>query len=250
MDFNLNMRAAIVTAATRGLGRAIAEALANEGVFVLAVGRDAKNLSELNNHPSGRISAMKGDITDTALLASLPSEALARFGRLDIIVNNAGIMKRGQFIDQSQELWDQHFTTNVISALVLTRAAAPLLISQRSGKIINMCSSAAIKGGNDIVAYCTTKGALLQFTRALAVEWARYGIQVNALGPGGYDTEIQPLRLQRPGPDLDARLALIPDGRFGRPEEIGPIACFLASPLSDHVTGAIYMSDGGETVRL
>jgi 2-deoxy-D-gluconate 3-dehydrogenase len=250
MDFKLDNRVAIVTAATRGLGRAIAEALVGEGASVLAVGRDPKYLAELDDHPSKRIATVKGDVTDPDLLRSLPSAAISRFGRLDIVVNNAGIMVRGQFVDQTQDIWDLHVAMNITSTLVLTRAAAPHLIAQGSGKIINMCSSAATKGAGDIVAYCTTKGAVLQFTRALAVEWARYGIQVNAIGPGGYATEMQPEQLKRAGPALEARLARIPDGRFGRPDEIGPIVCYLASSLSDHVTGAIYMSDGGETVRL
>src|SRR5690606_21171109 len=130
------------------------------------------------------------------------------------------------------ESWDWHWAINVRSAGVLTRAAAPILLAQRSGKVINLASTAAVRGIPDLAPYCATKGALVQMTRALAVEWAPQGVQVNAIGPGAYDTELQPDRFRSAGPALDARLARIPDGRMGQAQEVAPLACYLASSLS------------------
>jgi 2-dehydro-3-deoxy-D-gluconate 5-dehydrogenase len=250
MDFQLDGHSAVVTGATRGLGRAIAEALANEGVHVLGVGRDVSMLADLEEHESGRIASVRCDVADHDAVTRLPRLAVERFGRLDIIVNNAGLLLKGAFQDQPQAVWEDLLAINLLSAIVLTRAAAPVLLGQGAGKVINIASTNGIRGAADVAAYCTTKGALLMFTKALAIEWAPRGVQVNAIGPGAYDSDMQPDHLRKPGPALDERLARIPDGRMGQPHEVGPIACFLASPLSSHVTGALFMTDGGESARL
>jgi len=250
LDLKLTGKTAIVTGASRGLGRAIATALADEGVNVLGVARASKHLDELAAHASGRIKTLACDVTDSVALAQVPEAAVRQFGQLDILVNNAG----GQVIKPFHELplddWLWHFTINVHSAVVLSKAAAPYFFAQKSGKVINMASTAGVKGVANLVGYCTVKGALIQFTRALAVEWAGKGIQVNAIGAGTFLTDLTPEILRVPGKARDDRLAKIPDGRQGRVEEMGPLACYLASPLSDHVTGALLMTDGGETIRL
>lgn len=250
MDFKLAGKTAIVTGASRGLGRAIATALADEGVNVFGVARSSKNLDELATHASGRIKTFACDVTDMAALAKVPEAAVKAFGRLDIVVNNAG----GQVIKPFHELplddWLWHFTINVHSAATLCKAASPYLFAQKSGKVINMASTAGVKGVANLVGYCTVKGALIQFTRGLAVEWASKGVQVNAVGAGTFLTDLTPEILRVPGKAREDRMAKIPDGRQGQPEEIGPLACYLASPLSDHVTGALLMTDGGETIRL
>ncbi|MBM3346855.1 MAG: SDR family oxidoreductase, partial [Betaproteobacteria bacterium] len=188
--------------------------------------------------------------TDSAALAGVPDVAVKHFGRLDIVVNNAGGQVIKPFHDLSLDEWLWHFAINVHSAAILSKAAAPHLFAQKSGKVINMASTAGVKGVANLVGYCTVKGALIQFTRGLAVEWAGKGIQVNAIGAGTFLTDLTPEILRVPGKARDDRLARIPDGRQGRVEEMGPLACYLASPLSDHVTGALFMTDGGETIRL
>jgi len=250
VDFKLAGKTAVVTGASRGLGRAIATALADEGVNVLGVARASKHLDELAAHASGRIRVLACDVTDSAALASVPDAAVKQFGRLDIVVNNAGGQVIKPFHELSLDDWLWHFTINVHSAAVLSKAAAPHLFAQKSGKVINMASTAGVKGVANLVGYCTVKGALIQFTRGLAVEWASKGIQVNAIGAGTFLTDLTPEILRVPGKARDDRLAKIPDGRQGRVEEMGPLACYLASPLSDHVTGALFMTDGGETMRL
>ena len=250
MDFKLEGKTAIVTGASRGLGRAIAEALADEGVNVLGVARASKNLETLGQHASGRIKTHACDLTDNAAVAKVPEEAVKRFGRLDILVNNAGGQVIKPFHELSAEDWLWHFTINVHSAAMLCKAVAPIFFAQKSGKVINMSSTAGVKGVANLVGYCTVKGALIMLTRGLAVEWASKGIQVNALGPGTFLTDLTPEILRVPGKARDDRLAKIPDGRQGRPPELGPLVCYLASPLSDHVTGALLMTDGGETIRL
>jgi 2-deoxy-D-gluconate 3-dehydrogenase len=250
MDFHLSDRSAIVTGASGALGGAIAVALADEGAYVLGVGRNRERLERLEAHPSGRVKTLRCDVRDHEALARIPGEAARRLGSLDIIVNNAGVITRGPFHEQAQSVWDEHLAVNLTAAVVLTRAAAPDLLRRRSGKVINLVSSAALKAPLELAAYAASKAALLQFTRSLAVEWADRGIQVNAIAPGAFESGMQPPDLQVPGAALDARLRRIPDRRFGVPHEVAPIACFLASPLSAHVTGAVYVIDGGETVRL
>jgi 2-deoxy-D-gluconate 3-dehydrogenase len=250
VDFRLAGKSAIVTGASRGLGRAICEALADEGVNVLGAARPSENLHSLEKHGSGRIQAIACDVTESVSLARLPEEAVKRFGRLDLVVNNAGGQVIKPFHELSPEDWMWHFAINVHSAATLSRAAAPYFFAQRAGKVINMASTAGIKGVANLVGYCTVKGAVIQFTRALATEWAGKGVQVNAIGAGTFLTDLTPEILRVPGKARDDRLAKIPDGRQGLPAELGPLACYLASPLSDHVTGALLMIDGGETMRL
>jgi 2-deoxy-D-gluconate 3-dehydrogenase len=250
MDLQLAGLGAVVTGASGALGGAIAAALAEEGANVLGVGRDRRRLERLGAHPSGRVQTLRCDVRNQEALGQVPGETIRRIGRLDIIVNNAGVVVPGAFHEQPQSLWDDHLAVNLTAAVVLTRAAAPELLRQGSGKVINMVSSAALQAPHHLTAYAASKAALLQFTRALAIEWAGRGVQVNAIAPGGFESNLQPADLQFPGPALEARLARIPDRRFGLPHELAPIACFLASPLSAHVTGAVYVIDGGETVRL
>jgi 2-dehydro-3-deoxy-D-gluconate 5-dehydrogenase len=250
MDLELAGRTAIVTGASRGLGRAIAEALAREGANVLGVARDSAALSALARGSEAKIEVVTCDMTDIEQVARLPDEAMRAFGGLDIVVNGVGGLRRGPFLEGGTDTLSWHIDINVKSAATLTAAVAPQYMKQGTGKVINIVSTAAVQGVAGLVSYCTAKGALLQFTRALAVEWAPFGIQVNAIGPGAYATEMQPPELQIPGMAYDERVAKIPDGRMGAPREVGPIACFLASPLSNHVTGALYMTDGGESARL
>jgi 2-deoxy-D-gluconate 3-dehydrogenase len=251
MDFQLTGRCAMVTGASGALGAAIARAFADEGMYVLGAGRDRNRLAALEEFHPDRIATVCCDVTDREALAGLPAGAHRRFGRLDVVVNNAGIQTRGAFEEQPQRDWDEHIAVNLTAAVVLTRAAAPMLLGQGSGKVINIASTAGVKGASPgMTAYSATKGALIALTRSLAVEWAPRGVQVNAIAPGAFDSTMQPESLRLPGPALTERVSRIPDGRMGVPAELGPIACLLASPVSAHVTGAVYLVDGGESVRL
>lgn len=249
MDLELDGRVAIVTGASRGLGRAAAVALVEEGVRVVAAARSIGDLDELMSTAPDQIHSLQCDMLDTGAVAALPEVAIDRFGGLDIIVNNAGIAPAGKFLEQDATVWDQVMAINVTAPAVLARAAGQHMVRQGSGKIINIASTSGILGKAMLVAYSTSKGAVLQFTKALAAEWARHGIQVNAIAPGAFETEAQKLVLDSPDL-LKRRLGKIPARRMGRPEEIGPLICYLASAKSDFVTGGVFVIDGGESCKL
>lgn len=249
MDTDLAGHVAIVTGASRGLGRAAAEALVAEGASVLAVARSAPELEKLRATAPERIETVRVDMRDADAVAALADRAVTRFGRLDIVVNNAGIAPAGPFAEQAQEQWDEVFAVNVRAPAVLARAAGRHFLAQRSGKVINVASTSGINGKPILVSYSASKGAVLQFTKALAAEWGRFGVQVNAIAPGAFETDAQLAVLQSPE-TLTRRLRKIPAGRMGRVEEFGPLVCYLASPLSNFMTGAVVVIDGGEVNKL
>jgi 2-deoxy-D-gluconate 3-dehydrogenase len=249
MDLELDGKVAIVTGASRGLGRAMAVALADQGAFVLAAARSAGDLSELESKYPGRIKGRPCDMRDLAAVGALADEAVGAFGRLDIVVNNAGIAPAGSFLDQAESVWHEVFTVNVAAPATLARAAGRHMVPQRSGKIINIASTSGILGKPTLVAYSASKGALVQFTKALAAEWAPAGVQVNAIAPGAFETDAQAV-LYTSSELMTRRLRKIPAGRMGHVDEIGPLICWLSSSLSDFVTGSIVVIDGGESSKL
>jgi len=249
IDLGLKGRVAIVTGASRGLGRAAAVALEAEGASVLAVARSTGELRELEAAHEGKIVAAPCDMMDRADVAALPQIAIDRFGRLDIVVNNAGIAPAGAFVDQKDEEWDRVLAVNVTAPAVLARAAGPHMISRGSGKIINIASTSGILGKAWLVSYSSSKGALIQFTKALSAEWASKGVQVNAIAPGAFETDAQKAVLESPE-ILEKRLRKIPVRRMGEVQEIGPLICYLASEASDFVTGSVFVIDGGESCKL
>lgn len=249
IDLDLDGKVAIVTGASRGLGRAIASALAEQGVRVLAVARSVDDLRQLEATAPGSIRAQACDMRDVSAVAALANEAVLTFGRLDIVVNNAGIAPAGAFLDQPDSVWNEVLAVNVTAPATLARAAGRLMIAQRSGKIINIASTSGILGKPTLVAYSASKGALLQFTKALAAEWASKGVQVNAIAPGAFQTAAQSAVLDSPE-ILERRLRKIPARRMGIDTEIGPMACYLSSSKSDFITGSVFVIDGGESSKL
>jgi len=249
LDLELEGQVAIVTGASRGLGRASAVALLQQGVRVLAVARSIEELRKLQDDHAGVVRAVHCDMLDGDAVAALPQQALDAFGRLDIVVNNAGIAPAGRFVEQSPAVWQQVMAVNVTAPMLLAQAAGRIMLAQGSGKIINIASTSGILGKATLVAYSSSKGALLQFTKALAAEWAKGGVQVNAIAPGAFETDAQAAVLESPEM-LTRRLRKIPAGRMGGSDEIGPLVCYLASRKSDFATGAVYVIDGGESSRL
>jgi len=249
IDLGLEGKVAIVTGASRGLGRAAALALAEQGASVLAAARSLGELQQLEQDSAGKILAAACDMKDTVAVADLASQAVEHFGRLDIVVNNAGIAPAGFFLEQSDQVWDDVMAVNVKAPAVLARAAGRHMVERGSGKIINIASTSGILGKALLVAYSSSKGALLQFTKALAAEWASKGVQVNAIAPGAFETDAQRAVLEAPE-ILKRRLGKIPARRMGDAEELGPLVCYLASPLSDFVSGSVFVIDGGESSKL
>jgi len=249
IDLELEDQVAIVTGASRGLGQATALALVEQGVRVLAVARSLDDLEELEARAPGSIKSQRCDMKDTGAVARLPEIALDAFGRLDIVVNNAGIAPAGYFLDQEEQQWDDVMAVNIKAPATLTRAAGRHLIAQRSGKIINIASTSGILGKAMLVSYSSSKGALLQFTKALAAEWAAKGVQVNAIAPGAFETDAQRVVLESEDL-LRRRIGKIPVKRMGDIDELGPLVCYLASPKSNFVTGSVFVIDGGESSKL
>lgn len=249
LDLQLKDKVAIVTGASRGLGLAATEALVAEGANVLAVARSQPQLDALAARYRGRVVAKTCDMRDMNSVAALPGEAVAAFGRIDVVVNNAGIAPAGPFLDQADAELEEVMAVNVIAPAVLSREAGRHMLAQGSGKIINVASISGIRGKATLVGYSASKGALIQLTKALAAEWARHGIQVNAIAPGGFITEAQKAVLD--DPDIrKKRVRKIPAGRMADPEEIGSMVCYLASPVSGFVTGSVFVIDGGETAKI
>jgi 2-deoxy-D-gluconate 3-dehydrogenase len=246
VDFGLAGKVAIVTGASRGLGREGARALAAEGAFIVAAARDGEALGELAVELGQRVSTLECDVTDPEAAQRVIDRALAAFGRLDILVNNAGIAPVAKLLEQDWATWDAIFAVNVTGPARFCQAATRHFANHDGGKVINVASTAGILGKATLPAYSASKGALIALTKALAAESASLGVQVNAIAPGAFSTAAQ--ERVTSDPNLYARrIRKIPARRMADPSEIGPLICYLASPLSEFVTGAVYVIDGGET---
>ena len=240
----------MVTGASRGLGRAIAVALAAAGADVAVAARAKPELEETAQQVQEhgvRALAVPTDITSYPAVERLMAHTVEGLGRLDIVVNNAGIAKVAPLAEASLDDWRAILDVNLSGVFFGCRAAAPFLIEQKAGKVINLASVLAAVALPGYTMYSATKGAVISLTRTLAVEWARHNVQVNAIAPGWFVTEMNEAAFA--DPRIHERLTRnIPARRTGRLEEIGPLAVYLASPGSEFMTGQTIFLDGGQTV--
>ncbi|TQK69526.1 SDR family NAD(P)-dependent oxidoreductase [Nocardioides sp. SLBN-35] len=249
MDLRLTDTVVLVTGASRGLGAAMAVALAREGAYVVAAARSTDSLAEVAAQGGGRISTVATDMRDEDSVAALVPEVLARHGRIDGLVNNAGIAPAGKFATQDPAIWKDALAVNVVAPMLLAQAAGVRMIEQGGGRIVNVASTTGLRGKPYLVPYSTSKGAVVRFTEALAAEWAAKNVQVNCIAPGAFVTEAQ--KAVTESPELHAkRIAKIPAGRMADPAEIVPLTCLLVSPVSAFTTGATFVVDGGESGKL
>lgn len=249
MDLQLGNTVVLVTGASRGLGAAMALALAEEGATVVAAARSKDSLAEVAAHGGGRISTVEADMRDEAAVTALVPQVIARHGRIDGLINNAGIAPAGKFATQDPAIWKDAMTVNVIAPMLLAQAAGRHMIDQGGGRIVNVASTTGVRGKPYLVPYSASKGAVVRLTEALAAEWAAKNVQVNCIAPGAFVTEAQ--KAVTESPELHAkRVAKIPAGRMADPSELVPLACLLVSPRSSFTTGAIFVVDGGESGKL
>ncbi len=250
--FRLEGKVALVTGGTKGLGRAMAEALASAGASVAVTGRTAETAEaaarELAEAEGGKTLGIGADVAKSAEVTAMVARVLDTFGRLDILVNNAGINIRRPIEKLDEAEWDQVIATNLTGPWLCCRAAAAPMKAQKWGRVINVSSTLGSVGLADRTPYCSSNGGLTLMTRTLALEWAKDGINVNALCPGPFATEINRPLLDNP--ELSAAMtAKVPQGRWADPIELGPVAVFLASEASSFVTGATILVDGGYTAQ-
>ncbi|MEA4955386.1 MAG: SDR family oxidoreductase [Pseudoflavonifractor sp.] len=245
MDFSLNGKIAVVTGVSRGLGRAMAIALAQAGADIVGVGYHGMGSTQAEIESLGRRTvSITHDLGESSTAPALAQKCIAAFGRVDILVNNAGIIRLGPAEDCSAEDYDAVMEVNLRSLFLLTRDIAKQMIALGGGKIINTCSVQSCRGGSGDAAYVASKHAVHGLTRAWANEWGNYHINVNAIAPGYMVTDnTANLRTHA---DAVAKIdAQIPMGRWGQPEDLmGPVV-FLASSASDYVNGHLLAVDGG-----
>jgi NAD(P)-dependent dehydrogenase (short-subunit alcohol dehydrogenase family) len=250
----LDGQVAIVTGATSGIGRAIALAFAKAGAAVVAVGRDparADALLRLVSEPDGKASAILGDVSERAFCDRVIAETLARHGALDILVNAAGVIVCKDTGATTDEDWRWTLGANLHAVFYLSRAALRPMRERRKGVIVNVASDAAVVGAEASAAYCASKGAVLQLTRAMALDHAREGIRVNALCPTWVETPMidkEAADLGRDPAEFRREIAAAnPMGRIATAEEVADMALFLVSDGARFVNGAAMLLDGGFT---
>ncbi|SDZ44682.1 2-deoxy-D-gluconate 3-dehydrogenase [Micromonospora pattaloongensis] len=245
--FDLSGRLAVVTGARRGIGLAMAEALARAGADIVGVSArleaDGTEVQRRVRAAGRRFTALRADLADRAAVHRL-ARTLTELGPVDILVNNGGTIARAPAVDHPDEMWDHVIEVNLSSQFVLSRAIGRTMLERGHGKIIFTASLLSFQGGITVPGYAAAKSGLAGLTRALANEWAARGVNVNAIAPGYVATDNT--RALRDDPDRDrAILARIPAGRWGRPDDLGGATVFLASAASDYVNGIVLPVDGG-----
>lgn len=236
-------KAAIVTGASRGIGRAIAELLHREGAQVLVNYRSNEAaamavVQQLNPERPNSIVAFRADVGEPDEVRAMVAHCLGAFGRVDILVNNAGYVQDATILDHSDANWRQTMRANLDGVFYCTREVAPHMVRQRSGSIVSISSIAAYTGGVNSAAYTATKAAVIAITRKIAVELAQYGIRVNAVAPGGVETDMA-----RGLSDTFKKMT--PLGRLAQPSEIAAVVTFLCSDEASFVTGECVRATGG-----
>ena len=246
--FSLKAKSALVTGASRGIGRSVAVSLAQAGAQVALVGRDRgaleQTLAEVQAVGGSGV-VLQADVADAHSVEQAVDSARTTFGRLDVLVCNAGAQRLKPFLEMTPGDWRHLIATNLEGAITTVQAVGRGMVEQKSGVVLMMASIYSFVGapGNSI--YCMTKGGLLQLARALAIEWARHNIRVNAICPGWIETDLTRPYMQDQKA-VDAGLRQIPMRRFGKPEDVGPLAVYLASDEASFVTGQAFVIDGGQ----
>ena len=247
---SLKGRVAVVTGASRGLGKAMATALAEAGASVVLVSRDIQALERVAGGLAvgTRHLCCAADVADPAVVDALAARVLNEFGRADILINNAGTVSRKTLGESPFEEWSSVIATNLFGPMLCSKAFLAPMVRQSYGRILNVASIMAHIAMPGRTAYCASKGGLVAMTRALALELAPHSITVNSISPGPFATEMtQPLR-EDPVKNQEV-VSKVPLGRWARGRDIGPLVVYLASEASGFITGADIVIDGGWTAK-
>ena len=245
--FDLAGRTALITGSSQGLGLALARGLGAAGAALVLNGRDVAKLeaAAATLRAEGlKVATAAFDVTNAEAIAQAVARVETEIAPIDILVNNAGIQRRAPLAEMTETQWREVLDTNLTSAFLVTRQVAPRMIARRAGKIINTCSLMSEVCRPSTGNYAAAKGGLKMLTRAMATEWARHNLQINAIGPGYFATELTQSLVDNP--EFNKWICgRTPAGRWGRPEELVGTAVFLASGASDFVNGQIIYVDGG-----
>lgn len=249
--YSLENKVALITGAGRGFGQATAERYAVAGASLVLNYRNSKQgceeLVERVQAQGGQAIAVQADITDDSAVGAMVQQAIDAFGRIDILVNNSGIMFVEPFAESSEDHWRQEIDVNIFGPLRVTRAVVPHMIAQRYGKIINLSSQLALIGWNRGAVYGGTKGFILTWTKSLARELGEHGINVNAIGPGSIPTDMN-AGIYADEEARQRRAQELPLRRLGTPRDVAESALFLASDASAFLTGQMLGPNGGNVM--
>lgn len=248
--FSLEGKVCVVTGANTGLGQAIAIAFAEAGANVVGVSRrDATETKEMVEKQGKKYLEVHADLSTTKEVSNILNSAIKEFGKVDVLVNNAGMIKRADAVDVTEEDYDQVKNVNEKTVFFLSQAFAKYWMeNKKPGKIINICSMLSYQGGIRVPAYTASKSAVFGLTKALCNEWAKFGINVNGIAPG-YMATNNTQQIREDKERNDAILERIPQGRWGTPQDLKGAAIFLASEASDYVNGFTVAVDGGWLAR-
>ncbi|WP_116134636.1 SDR family oxidoreductase [Tropicimonas sp. IMCC34043] len=246
-DFPLTGKIAVVTGAASGIGAAIAEAYAGKGARLALCDLDEAKAAESAKALGNGAKAFRCDVSDPESVAATVAAVIAAFGRIDILVNSAGIVDLAPAEDISLAAWKRTLDVNLTGSFMMAQAVGRQMIAQGGGKIVNIASQAGSVAIDEHVAYCTSKFAVIGMSKVMALEWGKHGICVNTISPTVVMTDLG--KKAWAGPKGEAMKSLIPSGRFAEPQEIAAAAVFLASGGADMINGADLLIDGGYTIK-